>query len=192
MSSPTYGLLLVTATLTIIFAVFLVIPPLIPCADPTAQSLTLALCAGLGFQLLAGARLLGDRRFRLALGIEAALLLLTAWLGFYPVSPLYVSGRIPVLQGFSVMTRARGTVNVAPGGVVTLGNGSPAAVRALTLLADARCYWMSTRGGALDDPRSCITDYVPPQGEYDVLKVSIQPGCGLPRSVGQVKISILP
>ncbi len=168
-----------------------VIPPFIPCADPTARRLGLVLCAWLGLSLLAGAR----RWSRLAfwvLGAQATLLLLTAWLGFYPLSPLFRSGRIPVLQGFSVLTRARGTVIVAPGGVVTLGSGSPAAVRVLTLGADPGCRWMSTRGGALDDPQGCVTDYVPPQAEYDILKVSIQPGCGLPRSVGQVKISILP
>jgi hypothetical protein len=51
---------------------------------------------------------------------------------------------------------------------------------------------MSASGGALDDPQSCATVYVPPQADYDILKVSLQPGCGLPRSVGQIKISILP
>jgi hypothetical protein len=186
-------LLPTSAALTaILFAVFRALPPFVPCADPTAQSLGLALCVVAGLQLLVGARLLADRRVRWVLGIEMALLALTAWLGFYPVSPLFASGRILVLQGFSVMTRTRGTVNVAPGSVVTLGSGSPAAVRALTLGGDVRCRWMSTRGGALDDPQSCITDYVPPQAEYDILKVSLQPGCGLPHSVEQLKISILP
>jgi hypothetical protein len=179
----------------ILFALFRALPPFVPCADPTAQSLGLALCVvlglSLGLLLLARAQLQGVR-WRWALGAQVALLTLTAWLGFYPLSPLFAGGRIPVLQGFSVMTRTRGTVNVAPGGVVTLGNGSPAAVRALTLVGEVRCRWMSARGGALDDPQSCITDYVPPQAEYDILKVSLQPGCGLPRSVEQLKISILP
>lgn len=192
MKNPFVPLLLASTALTCgLFALFQSIAPLIPCTDPTGQSLGLALCVGLGFQLLAGMWRLGKRALWL-LGVEAALLLLTVWLGFYPVSPLFAGGRIPVLQGFNVMTRARGTVKIAPGGVVTLGSGSPAEVRALTLVTDLRCTWMSTRGGALDDPQSCVTDYVPPQSEYDILKVSLQPGCGLPRSVGQVKISILP
>ena len=176
-----------------LFAAFAVLPLFVPCADPTAQHLGLALFLGLGFQLLAGARRLADRRFRWALAAQAALLLLTIWLGVYPLSPLFSSGRIPVVQGFSVLTRTRGTVNVASEGVVTLGSGIPAAVQALTLVeGNIHCRWMSTRGGVLDDPQSCATVYVPPPADYDILKVSIQPGCGLPRSVEQIKISILP
>ena len=165
-----------------LFAAFAAIPSFVPCADPTAQRLGLALFFGMGFQLLAGARRWADGRFRWALAAQAALLLLTVWLGLYPLSPLFSSGRIPVLRGFSVLTRTRGTVSVAPGGTVTLGSGIPAAVQALTLVeGNIRCRWMSTRGGALDDPQSCTTVYVPPQTDYDILKLSLQPGCGLPR-----------
>jgi hypothetical protein len=186
-------LLLASAILTGgLFVFFRALPPLTPCADATAQSLGLALCFGLGFSLLTGARLWRERRFRWALGIQAALLMLTVWLGFYPISPFFAGRRIPILQGFSITTRTRGTRDVAPGGVVTLSSGAPAAIRALTLVADTRCRWMSAQGGALDDPQSCATVYIPPQAERDILKVSLQPGCGLPRSVEQLKISILP
>jgi hypothetical protein len=61
------------------------------------------------------------------------------------------------------------------------------------MLTDAvRCDWSSANGGALDDPQSCDVVYNPPRAEYDILKVSIRPGCGLPNSIGQIKISILP
>ena len=187
-----WGLLLASAALTGgLFAGFRALPPLVPCADPTAQSLTLALCVTLVLQLLADARWLGGC-FRWVTGAQAALVLLVAWMGFYPLSPLFSSGRIPVLQGFTVITRARGAVNVAPGAIVTLSGGRPAAIQPLTLIEDVDCAWVSTSGGALDDPQSCAIVYVPPQADYDILKVSLQPGCGLPRSVGQIKISILP
>lgn len=185
-------LLLASAALTGgLFAVLKTLLPLVPCADPTAQNLTLALCVTLVLQLLADARWLGGR-FRWVAGVQAALTLLVVWMGFYPLSPLFSSGRIPVLQGFTVITQARGTVNVAPGAIVTLAGGRPAAIQPLTLTEDLRCSWMSETGGALDDPQSCAIVYVPPQREYDILKVSLQSGCGLPRSVGQIKISILP
>ena len=180
------GLLASAALTGGLFVVFRAMPPLIPCADPTAQSLTLALCITLVFQLLAGGR------FRWVAGAQAALVLLVVWMGFYPLSPLFSSGRIPVLQGFTIITRARGTANVAPGAIVTLRSGKPAAIQPLTLIDDLRCAWMSASGGALDDPQSCAIVYVPQQREYDILKVSLQPGCGLPRSVGQIKVSILP
>ena len=187
-------LLLASAALTGgLFAGFKTLPQLIPCADPTAQSLTLALCITLVLQLLVYARWLGGR-FRWVVGAQTALVLLGIWMGFYPISPLFSSGRIPVLQGFTVITRARGTVNVAPGAIVTLAGGRPAAFQPLTLIDNdnLRCYWTSASGGALDDPQSCATVYFPPQREYDILEVSLQPGCGLPHSEGQIKISILP
>lgn len=181
-----------------LFAVFGAFPPLlphpwgVPCTDPMAQRLGLAIGLGLGLQLWAGAR---RRGLRWWLGAQAVLLVLVAWLGFYPISPLFSSGRIPILQGFVVITQARDALELPPGATITLTNGRPAAIRALTLTRNtpfARCYWMSTRGGTLDDPSACDTVYVPPSEEFDILKVSLEPGCGLPRAVGQLKISILP
>lgn len=165
------------------------LPPVVPCTALTAQNLGLALCLGLGFQLLAAARFEGGG-LRWGIGVHIALILLVVWLGFYPLSPLVSSGHIPVLRGFTVLTKARGEVNVAPGAVVTIDSGKPAAVQALTLVTDTRCRWMSAQGGDLEDPQSCATVYIPPQAEYDILKVSMQPACGLPHSVAQIKISI--
>lgn len=175
-----------------LFAAFNTLRPVLPCTYPAVQSLALALCVVLTLNLFVSARLLG-RQAWYVLGAQAILIVLVAWIGFYPLSPLgFSSGRIPVLRGFTVMTRTRGTWTIAPGEIITLGSGAPAAIQPLTLLTDVRCSWMSTRGGALDEPQSCATVYVPPQADYDILKVSLQPACGLPHSVAQIKISILP
>lgn len=184
-------LLMLNAILTGgLFAAFeWLLPPLVPCTDLTAQNLGLALFLGLGFQLLMAARF-GDGHLHWVAGAYIVLILLVVWLGFYPVSPLVSSGHIPILRGFTVLTNTRGAVNVASGAVVTIDSGKPAAVQVLTLVDDTRCRWMSTTGGVLDDPQSCATVYIPPQAEYDILKVSLQPGCGLPHSVAQIKISI--
>jgi hypothetical protein len=169
------------------FAALRALTPLIPCTDHTAQSLALALLVGIIFQLFAGTRLRGGW-LRWTLSVEAVLLLIVAWLGFYPISPL----PIPTFQGFSILTQVRGRVTILPGGMVTLASGSLAAIHPLTLTGEAHCRWISSFGGALDDPGSCDVVYVPPQREYDILKLSLEPGCGLPRSVEQLKISILP
>jgi hypothetical protein len=175
-----------------LFAVFSALPPVLPCTYPAAQSLVLALGALLLIYFFSGPRWLPGARARY-LAVTAVLIGLVAWLGFYPLSPLgFSTGRIPVLRGFTVVTRARSTVNIAPGAVLTLGSGVPAAIQPVTLPGDMRCTWMSTRGGALDEPSSCAVVYVPPQADYDILKLSLQPGCGLPRSVERIRISILP
>ena len=162
--------------------VFNRLPPLVACTDKTAQSLVLALCAGMGLYLLAGGR-------NLWLGAgTVSTLLLVLWLGVYPLSPRYRN----VLQGFTVTAQGRGSVRIADGAMVTLAAGQPAALGPLTALNDVHCNWMSAQGGDFDDPQGCDTVYIPPHASsYAILKVNIQSAC-LPRTLGQIKISILP
>ncbi len=165
---------------------------IIPCTDNWAQNLIFALIFALVIQIFLVPKILPDH-YKSFLAAHAVLVLLTLWFGLFPISPLgYSSGRIPVLRGFVVMTKQKGITGVPLGGDITLGNSAAAAVYPVTVPGDVRCTWMSANAGALDDPHSCNTAYIPPQADYDILKVSIQPGCGLPTSTGQFKISILP
>jgi hypothetical protein len=168
------------------------LPLLFPCTQPQAQTVILALFAALAFQILIGAKILPGTS-RVTLGLTTTLLLLTFWLGFYPLSPLgFSSGRIPVLSGFFVTTRSRLKSTVAPGEILSLASGLPAAIEPKLLPVNAKCSWTSVNGGSLDDPQTCDTIYQPPQTEYDLLKIHIQPGCGLPEANAQLKISLLP
>jgi hypothetical protein len=54
------------------------------------------------------------------------------------------------------------------------------------------CDWMSTAGGALDASSSCDMVYIAPDADYDILRVRIRSSCGLPDSIGQIKVYILP
>ncbi len=165
---------------------------ILPCTYPLAQSLVLAGCAALILQLLAAAKIVPKYR-KVLVVIDITLVLLTLWLGSYLFSPLgFSDGRIRVLRGFLITTAARGSSNVASGEIIFMGVGSTAAISPVLLAGNVRCNWLSVNGGALDDPQSCDTFYIPPMREYDILKISIRPGCGLPNSIGQIKISILP
>lgn len=169
------------------------LPSILPCTHPVAQSLVRALGVMLILHLLAGVRILSKRARLTFAVIETALILSALWLGSYPFSPFgFTDGRIPVLSGFTVTTRIKGTFGIMPGEVITLGSGSPAYIKPVTLPVDTKCDWSSARGGALDATQLCDTVYVPPQADYDILRISIRPGCGLPQTVGQIKISILP
>src|SRR5258706_1534775 len=165
---------------------------ILPCTYPLAQSLGLAVSAVLILQLFAGAKISPRPRKALPI-IDITLILLSLWLGSYALSPLgFSNGRIPILRGFLVTTASRGGLYIASGDIISLGSSSTAAISPILLSSDVRCNWSSANGAALDDPQSCDTFYIPPMEEYDLLKVSIRPGCGLPNSIGQIKISILP
>ena len=180
---PRLGRWFVAALLTLgLYPVFYLLPPLVACTDHAAQSLVLALCGGVGGYLL-----LGERSPWLLAG-AVTMILLTVWLGVYPLSPLFKN----TLQGFTVITRIHGSQRIAPGDVLTMAAGAPAGLEPLTVLAPLHCHWISAQGGVFDDPQSCGTAYMPPARAYDTLKVIIQPGCGLPNTLGQIKISILP
>ncbi|RPH59243.1 MAG: hypothetical protein EHM81_08595 [Chloroflexi bacterium] len=168
------------------------IPQFFPCTHPQAQSAVLALCAALALQLTLGAKILAGYSKPALLG-ATILILLALWLGSYPYSPLgFSSGRIPLLRGFMVTTRSKPRFALGPGDFFTLTSGSPATIEPVLLVEGAKCSWASLNGGSLDNPEACDIAYDPPQAEFDILKIRIQPSCGLPQSVAQVKISILP
>lgn len=178
----------------VLFVLFnaLPLPPVVPCTHPLAQNFVLALILALVCQLLLGAKIAAwwQKAFS---GLSIALLPMALWLGSYPFSPLgFSQGRIPLLNGFLVRTAARGAVHVAPGGVVEMSVNSIAAISPALLPGAVRCDWLSSNGGALDDSQSCDVSYMAPAADYDILKISLRPGCGLPASVAQLKISILP
>ena len=162
-----------------------------PCTDDRVQNLILALIFALAIQIILAPRIL-PRHYKIFLAAHIVVIFLAIWLGVYTISPLgYVSGRTPVLRGFVVMTAQKGITNIPLNGVITLGS-SAASMYPITFPTDVRCTWMSVNNGALDDPHSCNTAYIPPQAGYDILRISIQPSCGLPNSTGQFKVNILP
>ena len=178
----------------ILFAVFnaLAIPLFLPCVHPVSQTAILALGCAAILQMGIGPKILPGTTGR-AVGITVALILLVFWMGSYPFSPLgFADGRIPVLRGFLLTTHSMAGAEVAPGEIVTLSSGSAASIEPLLLVGDVECTWSSVNQGVLDNPNDCTIAYRPPQAEYDILKVRIQPACGLPGSSAQIKISILP
>ena len=187
--------IIVSAVLPVIlFAVFnaLPIPLFFPCTHPFSQTAALALGCAAILQAAIGTKTLpGTTKW--TVGIAAVLILLAAWLGSYPFSPLgFADGRIPVLRGFLLTTRNMLNVEVAPGEIITLASGSAVSIEPVLLTGDVECTWSSANQGILDNPNDCTIAYRPPQAEYDILKVLIQPACGLPGSSAQIKISILP
>jgi hypothetical protein len=165
---------------------------ILPCTYLPAQSLVLAVCVMLILQFLAGAKIF-PRYHKPLLIIDLVLLLLAVWLGSYILSPFGFSDRRnSFLGGFWVTTASRGRSEIASGEVISLTAGSAVAISPILPAGDVRCDWSSANGGALDDPQSCDMFYVPPMSDYDILKISVRPGCGLPNSIGQIKVSILP
>lgn len=168
------------------------LPLLFPCTHPLAQAAVLTLAVLLAFQLTRFGKILPENP-ALTWGLTASGLLLALWLGSYPFSPLgFSTGRIPVLRGFFVTSRARPRLTVASGEVISLPAGYPAAIEPSLLTDKLECTWASLNGGSLDNPAACATVYLPPSGTYDLLKIYLQPACGLPDTSGQLKISVLP
>jgi hypothetical protein len=180
----------------VVFLLFFAALPglvLIPCTYPLAQSLAFALCAALLIHLFVFNRFWLVRARSLMVAYFLCLLLVL-WLGSYPFSPLgFSSGRVPVLGGFMLTRSGRPPISVASRQVVTIAAASISQITPMTLPVDMTCTWLSTNGGALDDPRSCDVAYFSPGASaYDTLKLLIQPGCRLPNAEGEIKISILP
>lgn len=164
---------------------------LIPCTDVWVQDLIMALIFAFFLQIILAPRILAGR-YKIFLTMHVVVILLVLWLGVYGISPLgYTGGYTDTLRGFVVVTRQKGITSVPLNSVITLGYNA-ANIYPVTFPSDVTCAWMSTNGGLLEDPRSCYTAYIPPKANYDVVRVDIQPGCGLPASTGQFKISILP
>jgi hypothetical protein len=184
-----------SAVLTVIFFMLLnalSLPQLLPCTHPISQSAALALAAIAIFQLVIGKRFL-PATAKITLGMAVALIFLAVWLGSYPYSPLgFSAGRMPVLRGFMVTTRSKPRFALSPGEFFTLVSGSPAIIEPVLLTGEVKCAWSSANGGSLDSPDTCDIAYNPPQAGYDILKLHLQPACGLPDSGAEIKISILP
>ena len=168
-------------------------PQFLPCIHPYSQSIALAIIVLLVIYLVIAVKIL-PKTGKPAIGAAAAVFFLVLWLGSYPFSPLgFSDGHIPILSGFTVTTRTKHITNLAPGEIVTLASGSPAEIEPVLLLAmNTKCNWSSSNGGTLDSPDTCDLVYIPPQADFDILKIKIRPGCGLPQSTTQIKVSILP
>lgn len=177
----------------IIFAALNIFLPsqIIPCTDTWADHLILALTFTFILHLFS-TLIISSRYYKITLTAHALLILFAIWFGLYPISPLgYSNGRSLNLNGFSVITK-NGNLRIANKGTISLGQGSTAAISPLMLAGKFNCAWVSTSGGALDTPASCDMIYVTPNADYDTLRVRIRSSCGLPDSIGQIKVYILP
>jgi hypothetical protein len=183
---------LMTGSLLFLF-IRLPIPMIIPCTDPLAQDLLLALSVSLIIQVI-----IRHGNFPInSSPVWVALLLIglsVLWLGSYPFSPLgFSSGRIPVLRGFNVTKFARRPFTLDSGERITVTSHSLTYIKAITQQVDESCYWASMEGGEFDDPTSCEVAYRAPGGaDHDVLKLLVKPSCKLPDAHGEIRVSILP
>ncbi len=163
------------------------------CLHPTAQLACLViLVVGAVHVLVISLR---NRRFHWPIAAAwGTLLALTAWSGSLRYSPLqFGSERLPAVRAFVIWRPNRAPVTIAPGEVVSATAGLPLVIHPQTLSAPVDCRWFASAGGALDDPHSCDTVYAAPQGiPSETLRLRVQPACGLPPVVAQIKISILP
>jgi hypothetical protein len=166
---------------------------LLQCVHPIARDIGLALLAVLF--LLALARLVLRKRFSwIPFAVCSILIALAVWLGAYAVSPLgFSTGRTPLLTGFRITRPQRPEAHIAPREVILLAAGAPTAIEPQLLPVPVECIWSSSNGGVFDDPASCDTDYSPGRGAgFDVLRISVRPACGVPSTVGAIRVSILP
>ena len=122
------------------------------------------------------------------------LIALAGWLGSYRFSPLgFSSGRIPLINGFVITRRQQAQAVASPMQTITVAAGSAIGIDPQMLPGPVTCLWSSANGGAFDDPASCDTAYSPGEGAgFDVLRVDIRSACGLPSTVAQLNISMLP
>ena len=183
-----------TCMIVILFIItFLPIPFLVPCTYPLAQNIIISLCASLAVHFLVIDRIWQSNSKLIGL-IYALFLLLILGLGSYAFSPLgYSTGRIPVLRGFTVTRFGRPAISITSGEIVTIAANSVTEIRPIILPGSITCFWASNNGGALDDPGSCDVAYLPPQrADFDILKVLVRPGCNLPASHGEIRVSIQP
>jgi hypothetical protein len=179
--------LLLTAGLVLLFY-RLPLPLFLACTHPFAQRLAPALLVTLVIDILAGLRLL-IKRHRIILAVASpGLILLVLWLGYYPWSPL---GFSHVLHGFVVIAGSN-TSTIQSGSIITLRSGAVNAIEPIVFPDVISCEWISSYGGALDDPHSCDTVYAAPGSDFDILRVRLQPICNLPPSFGEIKVSISP
>jgi len=172
---------------------FLPLPAWLPCTDPLAEDAILAIGLAAAIQTFA----LKSYRARgqlWVLGLDVGLIALLLWLGIYPISPLgFSSGRIPIGRGFVLTRSLRPDVDITSGEQINVVRGSVIAIKTVTLPVGRHCFWLSTKGGALDDSGDCDIDYMPPaDSNFDLLKVLIQPACHLAEVQENLKVVILP
>ncbi|MEW6403931.1 MAG: hypothetical protein AB1649_19220 [Chloroflexota bacterium] len=163
----------------------------VPCTDIWASNLILSLALSFALQLVITPRILPGQ-YKSVLMAHAASILLALWLGLYPTSPLgYSSGKIPILQGFQIIRASRDSF-AGVSEIISLPQGSAVGINPIMLPGGFECTWLSSAEGVLDDPASCDTAYIPPDADFDILRLRIRSACGLPDSTAQLKISILP
>jgi hypothetical protein len=191
---PVMGNVLSIAVLWFVFRL-LPLPPM-DCLHPPSQSIIFAFSVTLILDLpmFVLART-PAAQIRIMVAILLASVVLAWWLGSYQYSPLlgFANGRNSVLSGFRIIRQGRPVATVSSGEVLSLASGSVTAIEALVLPESARCNWQSTNGADMDGSDGCNLIYSPPKSaEFDILKVLVVPGCGLPNKTGLIKISRLP
>lgn len=165
-------------------------PPILPCSAVWANHLVIALVLSFLLQIIAS-KILGSHNIQL-LVIHAVLIAGSLWLGLYQISPLgYSSGRIPNPDGFTITTanRSFSAVNLD---VISLQQGATVGISPAMLNGEFHCDWISANGGGLESPTGCDAVYQVPDAGYDILRLRVRSACGLPDSIAQIKISILP
>jgi len=172
---------------------FLPLPQLFPCTHPLVENFILAICVALIVEYFIFKKYKTDSYFWI-LVLDIILILAAFWLGTYSISPLgFSSGRISMAQGFVLTRSMRPDMKIASGETINAVGGSPIAIRAIMLPFNRHCFWVSTKGGALDDSGNCDIVFMPPSDStYDLLKVLIQPACHLPEIQENIKVIILP
>ncbi len=164
---------------------------IIPCTAPWSTNLVLSLTAVLVLQAILSRKILPNQ-YKAFIAVHALLIPFALWLGLYSISPLgYSTGRIQDLRGFLVI-RTNRNVSIENNEMVSLSQGSVVAIQPVMLSGSFDCTWTSAKGGQLDLPSTCDIVYVPPNAEYDILRLRIRSSCGLPDATGQIKVSILP
>jgi len=172
---------------------FLPLPRFFPCTYPLVETSILAICVALAVQFFIFKGYRNASHLWIA-GLDIGLILLALWLGSYSISPLgFSNGRIPIAYGFVLTRSMRPDANIASGETINVVDGSVIAIRTVILPVSKNCFWFSTKGGSLDDPRSCDIAYMSPtDSDFDLLKVLIQPSCHLPEVQENIKIIVLP
>ncbi|SRR5258708_33778153 len=167
------------------------------CMDPLARNLaivvTIALILSLSYEIFLIKA--APRVYLLTAFTFSALVGGTVWLGSYTSSPImhYANGQDSTLRALQVTRSLRDDVVPADGGAIALVGGSPSAISALTIPANARCIWASKDHATMDGVDSCELVYLPPSNAtYDILRIHVIPGCQLPESNGQIKINLFP
>ena len=168
-------------------------PAFLLCVHPIARDVALGLLTAFVLFVLA-ATVLRRRVSWIPLAAWPIIIALALWLGSYSLSPLgFAQARIPLVSGFWVTRAQRPQSWVMPRQVVTMAEGSAIGIQTVLLPAPASCRWLASNGGSFEDPTSCDTAYEPSRGAtFDILRLDVEPACGLPPTVTELRVSVLP